>query len=50
MATEILSIPEEHLLEVITIIRAGLANKARSAEVYERLTEWCDDKEAYLQS
>jgi hypothetical protein len=48
MASEILSVPEEHLLEVIAIIRAGLANKACSAEVRERLTEWCDEEEEYI--
>lgn len=48
MASEILSVPEEHLLEVIAVIRAGLANKACIPEVRERLAEWCDEEEAYI--
>jgi hypothetical protein len=48
MAKEILAIPEEHLAEVIRVIRAGLALAAVSNEVREQLTKWCDAEEEYL--
>jgi len=49
LATEILSVPEEHLQEVIDIIRAGLHKKKDvTPEVFERLIEWCDEEEQYL--
>lgn len=53
MASETLSVPEEHLREVIDIIRAGLEarRKARrkvSREVREQLEKWCNEEEGYL--
>lgn len=49
MANEILAVPEDSLAEVIRIIRAGLkAAKKVSRNTLERLTEWCDEEEAYL--
>lgn len=50
MASEILSVPEEHLAEVIAIIRKGIEESPEvSDDVKERLTEWCDDEEEYLE-
>lgn len=48
MAKEILAVPEEHLAEVIRVIRTGLTFATLSKEVREQLTEWCDSEEAYL--
>ncbi len=48
MGIEVLSVPEEHLAEVIGVIRAGLESVEVSAEVLERLTEWCSEEEAYI--
>jgi len=41
MASEVLAVPEEHLAEVIEIIRAGLKDRDVSPEVREALEEWC---------
>lgn len=49
MATEILSIPEEHLQDVIHVIRFGLIYApAVNPDVYKQLTKWCAEEEAYL--
>lgn len=53
MASEILSVPEEYLKEVIKIIRAGVkaCNSGKSevsAVVEHNLLQWCKDEEAYL--
>jgi hypothetical protein len=48
VASEILAVPEEHLREVIFIIRAGLTATVCSDEVREALTRWCDGEELYL--
>lgn len=49
MASEILAVPEENLLEVINIIRTGLKNSKRvSKDVRQALTEWCNGEEAYI--
>lgn len=49
MASEILAVPEENLLEFIKIVRAGLkAVKKVTPDVREALTEWCDGEEAYM--
>lgn len=49
MAKEVLAVPEEHLADVIRIIRAGLAvvGKVRP-EVGKQLRKWCDEEAAYL--
>lgn len=51
MANEVLVIPEHCLAEVIAVIRKGL-NASTPAELrpetWERLSEWCDEEEAYL--
>jgi len=46
MASEILSIPEEHLKDVIHVIRRGLATtrKVVDKSVVEQLTKWCDEQ------
>jgi hypothetical protein len=54
MASELLSVPEEHLREVILVIRKGLASvKAEKvkikADVRRQLTKWCDEEEEYLE-
>lgn len=49
MAKEILSIPEDCLLEVIEIIRLGLKTKKKiSGDVKHNLQKWCDEEEAYM--
>jgi hypothetical protein len=50
MASEILAVPEEHLLEVIAIIRAGLTalRSIVTPEVREQLAKWCDEEEEYM--
>jgi hypothetical protein len=55
MAKEILAVPEEHLADVIKIIRAGLEvvafdRNSVDPEVIEQLTEWCNDEEEYLKN
>ena len=51
VASEILAVPEEHLEDVIHVIRRGLQStkKALDKAVVEQLTKWCDEKEAYLE-
>lgn len=46
-----LAVLEEHLEDVIHVIRRGLqfAKKSVDPSVVEQLTKWCDDEEAYLQ-
>jgi hypothetical protein len=48
---EILAIPEEHLLEVISVVRAGLRqmSQAITPECRNQLIKWCQDEEDYLQ-
>jgi hypothetical protein len=50
MASETLTVPEEHLEDVIYIIRRGLAStkKAIDKQVIKQLTKWCDEEEEYL--
>lgn len=49
MAIEVLHVPEQHLLEVVKVIREGLAHTSVSPEVREALATWCDDEERYMQ-
>ncbi len=48
MATEVLYVPEEHLREVIAVIRWGLCSSDVSEVVAEHLTQWCDEEEEYI--
>lgn len=48
MASERLVIPEEHLADVIKVIRRGLEVTVVHTEVQKQLEAWCDDEEAYL--
>lgn len=50
MASEILSVPEEHLQDVIKVIRCGLEDCKYmiSSETRKQLKKWCDDEEKYL--
>jgi hypothetical protein len=49
MTTEVLAIPEEHLLEVIAIIRAGIKAKPKTTPtVKKQLTKWCNTEEQYV--
>lgn len=56
MASEILSVPEEHLEGVVYVIRRGLEATKRNAHpnvaidrmVIEQLTKWCEEEEDYL--
>jgi hypothetical protein len=51
MASEVLAVPEEHLEDVIHVIRRGLASTKKSIhkDVLKQLTKWCDEEEEYLQ-
>lgn len=48
MASEILVVPEEHLSDVIEVIRVGLANLIVHRDIERALTKWCNDEERYL--
>ena len=49
MASEILAVPEENLLEFIKIVRAGLkATKKVTPDVKRALNQWCKEEEAYM--
>lgn len=49
MASEVLAVPEEHLAEVIEIIRAGLKQRPKtSPEVRQALEKWCREEATYL--
>ena len=53
MATEVLHVPEDDLLHVISIIRNGLDSTPSAfvpKHVIEGLTTWCDEKEEYITS
>ena len=45
---EVLTVPEEDLAEVISIIRAGLKSKRKRSVAGKELAKWCDEEEAYL--
>jgi hypothetical protein len=51
VAKETLHIPEEHLEDVIHVIRRGLqfTEKGIDKDVFEALTQWCNDEEEYLE-
>ena len=49
MAIEPLNVPEEHLADVIKVIRAGLGqNLPVHRDVKLQLARWCKEEEAYL--
>lgn len=49
MASEVLSIPEESLAEVIRVLRAGmLSAKNISTATRNSLKQWCREEEEYL--
>lgn len=63
MAKEVLAVPEDHLFDVIRVIRAGLkqeterhagiyanlqADKPLHPDVVEQLTKWCDEEAEYM--
>lgn len=48
MASEIISVPDEDLREVIEVIRAGLFATSVSDTVRLNLTNYCDEFEEYL--
>lgn len=47
MTNEILSVPEEHLAEVIKVIRAGLKALGNEVDVVveHALNKWCKEEE-----
>ena len=51
VAKETLHVPEEHLEDVVHVIRRGLqfTEKAIDPEVKRALEEWCKDEEEYLE-
>jgi hypothetical protein len=48
MASEILTIPESRLAEVIAVIRAGLKETKVSPDTKRNLLKWCKEEEEYL--
>lgn len=49
MASEILSVPEEHMTDVIKVIRMGLLHsKTVDREVREQLEKWCKEHAEYI--
>ena len=48
MGKEILFIPEDHLEEVIEIIRNGLEFTNASEHIEQYLKQWCDEAEENL--
>lgn len=49
MASEILSIPEEHMTDVIEVIRMGLLHSnTANQEVREQLSKWCNEHAEYI--
>lgn len=52
MASEILSVPEEHLEQVIRVLRAGVQictlRRQIVKEVRAELLQWCEAEEEYL--
>jgi hypothetical protein len=49
MASELLTVPEEHMRDVIKVIRTGLSHtKTVRKEVRDQLTKWCREEELYL--
>lgn len=49
MAVETLYVPEDHLADVIRVIRAGLAAVDVPDEVAGPLEAWCVDASEYLE-
>ena len=50
MASEVLAVPEQHLAEFISIVRAGLAAVGDvTPGVREALEGWCDRESEYLE-
>lgn len=49
MSSEALYVPEEHLAEVVAIIRAGVKVKKPKPDVRNPLLAWCDDIDEYLE-
>lgn len=49
MASVVLSIPEEQLMEFIEIARAGIAasGETHPEDTRKSLSNWCDDNEEY---
>ena len=48
MTSEILTVPEERLEDVIEVIRAGLKTTKVPKDVKYNLSKWCRDEEDYL--
>lgn len=48
MANEVLIIPEENVMEVVAVIRAGLDVVPISNGTKDNLQKWCDDEEHYF--
>jgi hypothetical protein len=49
MASEILSVPEENLEDVIKVLREGLKHVKVKHEVATQLERWCDKEQHYLE-
>jgi hypothetical protein len=49
MASETLSVPEEHLEDVIKVLREGLKHVKVKREVATQLKRWCDEEQHYLE-
>lgn len=49
MASEVLAVPEEHLIEVCEILRLGLRKHPKvTPEVRQQLLTWVAEQEAYM--
>ena len=48
MASELLSVPEENLEEVINVIENGLKHTKVSRDTKRNLKEWCREEKEYL--
>ena len=51
MASEILSVPEERILEVVKVLRSGISTcqDSVSEDTLIHLMKWCNDMEEYMQ-
>lgn len=47
MASEILAVPEERVLEVIKVLRAGLHQVEVSEDTRNGIESWCEEYEEY---
>jgi len=49
MPSELLTVPEEHIEEMVRIIQAGMDSIEPSEDLRISLMEWCEEQEEFLQ-